>query len=52
MIWGDNAPYFYHANTILELIDLGSNTFMDLTGNSPGGKMLKRSDKLREGTFV
>lgn len=41
MIWGDNEPYFYHANKILEAINLGSNTFIELIGNNPGGKCWK-----------
>ena len=52
MLFGDNEPYFYHANLILKEIDMGNNIKIKLFGNSPGNTMLKRSENLDKGCFL
>ena len=51
MIWGDNKPFYLHANIILKTIDVG-NDYIRLIGDSPGTKMIKRSSALATGTFI
>ena len=36
MLWGDNEPYFYHANKILQQINTGNGAKIQLTGDSNG----------------
>ena len=44
MIWGDNNPFFYHANLILPYISMGlyndTDIKVNLTGNYPGQQTL------------
>lgn len=46
MIWGDNHPYFAHANVVLEKL-FGFR----LEGNTPGGKELRPGNPLEPGYF-
>ena len=46
MIWGDNSPYFVHANVVLRKL-FG----FQLEGNTPGGKELQPGDPLKPGFF-
>lgn len=46
MIWGDNHPYFAHANLVLERL-FG----FKLEGNTPGGKELRPGNPLQAGCF-
>uniref|UniRef100_A0A7S1WLE7 Uncharacterized protein n=1 Tax=Alexandrium catenella TaxID=2925 RepID=A0A7S1WLE7_ALECA len=46
MIWGDNDPFFEHANEVL-----GSLFGFKLVGNTPGGKELFPGDALKPGHF-
>ena len=46
MVWGDNSPYYVHANLVLK------NLFdFELTGNTPGGKDLVPGDASSPGYF-
>ena len=44
MIWGDNQPYYVHANLILSKISLGYENskpiFINLYGDDPGDQIL------------
>ena len=44
MIWGDNQPYYVHANLILPKISLGyensKQIFINLYGNDHGDQIL------------
>jgi len=46
-VWGDNQPYYLHANEILPSL---SN--IKLFGNTPGQKTLSISDNLKTGTIL
>ena len=46
MIWGDNDPWFVHANAVLQKL-FG----FQLEGNTPGGKELLPGDPLKPGFF-
>lgn len=47
MIWGDNEPYFQHANKVLAKL-----FSFQLTGNTPGGKeLLPGKDPTKSGCF-
>lgn len=46
MIWGDNDPFFVHANAVL-----GKLFGFQLEGNTPGGKELHPGDPLKPGFF-
>eukprot|EP00434_Breviolum_minutum_P002474 symbB.v1.2.002187.t3/scaffold96.1/size336774/4 len=46
MIWGDNSPFFVHANVVLRKL-FG----FQLEGNTPGGKELQPGDPLKPGFF-
>jgi len=46
-VWGDNEPYFLHANLVLNAL-FG----MSLVGNTPADKILSLSWTLQRGTFL
>ena len=46
MLWGDNDPWFVHANIVLRKL-FG----FQLEGNTPGGKELQPGDPLKPGFF-
>eukprot|EP00762_Andalucia_godoyi_P005387 ANDGO_08350.mRNA.1 hypothetical protein DICPUDRAFT_33321 len=52
MLWGDNDPYFLHANFILAKLDLGTGgSPVQLVGNTPGMQVLRRGDPRQKGFF-
>jgi len=49
LVWGDNDPYFGHANVLLPKL---LKEKVQLIGNTPGGKALTIGEKGVKGTFV
>jgi len=50
LVWGDNDPYFAHANIVLP--KLLNNSGVKLIGNTPGGNSMSVGDSSQNKTFA